>query len=118
MDEKVTSKEQKVTSNEQKVTSNEQKVTSNEQKVTSKKFNVSSDKTPRNFIDLVRAISRLFIFSFGKTTGISSFLLGLWKNEYLDFFTLSESLLEIHYSFIFCNSSFTLRKTVFISLFE
>ena len=55
--------------------------------------------------------SRLFIFSFGKTSGISSFLLGLWENEYLFFFfTISESLLEINHSLILCNSLFTLRK--------
>ena len=72
---------------------------------------VVSKKTPRNFIDTVRAISRLFIFSFGKTSGISSFLLGLWENEYLFFFfTISESLLEINHSLILCNSLFTLRK--------
>ena len=51
-------------------------------------------KTQINFIDSVRAISRLFMFNFGKTSGIPSFLLGLWKNEYLFFFSLSESLLE------------------------
>ena len=47
----------------------------------------SSNNTPRNFFDSVRAISLLFIFNFGKASGISSFLLGLWKNEYLFFFS-------------------------------
>ena len=61
----------------------------------------SSNKTPRNFIDSVQAISRLFIFSFGKISGISSLLPALWKNDYLVFFTLSESLLEINHSLIF-----------------
>ena len=46
-----------------------------------------SNKTPRNFIDSVQANPRLFIFNFGKTSRISSFLLGLWKNEYLFFFS-------------------------------
>ena len=46
-----------------------------------------SSKTPRNFIDSVRAISRLFMFRFGKISGTSSFLLGLSKNEYLFFFS-------------------------------
>ena len=36
-----------------------------------------SKKTPRNFIDSVRGISPLFIFSFGKSSGMSSFHLGL-----------------------------------------
>ena len=71
---------------------------------------VVSKKAPRNFIDTFRAISQLFIFSFGKTSWISSFLLGLWENEYLFFFTNSESLLEINHSLIFSNSLFTLRK--------
>ena len=46
----------------------------------------SSNKTPINFIDSVRAISGLFIMSFAKTSGISSFLVDLWKNECLGFF--------------------------------
>ena len=70
----------------------------------------SSNNTPRNYTDSVQAISLLFIFNFGKTSEILSFLLGLWKNEY--FFTLSESLLEMNHSLIFWNSSFTLRKAV------
>ena len=42
-------------------------------------------KTPRNFIDSVRVISLLFIFSFGRASGKSTFLLGLWKNEHFVF---------------------------------
>ena len=80
-------------------------------------FQISFNNTPRNVIDSVQTISLLIIFNFGKTSGISSFLLALWKNEYLFFFA-SESLLEMNYSLIFCNSSFTLRKAVFIFLFE
>ena len=42
-------------------------------------------KTPRNFIDSVGVISLLFIFSFGRASGKSTFLLGLWKNEHFVF---------------------------------
>ena len=49
------------------------------------RFRFSSSNTPRNLIDSVRAILLSFIFSFDKTSGILSFLLGLWKNEYLVF---------------------------------
>ena len=80
-------------------------------------FRFSSNNGSRNLIDSVRAISPSFIFNFGKTSGISSFLLGLWKNEYsFFFFTLSESLLEMNHSLSFSNSSFTLRKSVLIRL--
>ena len=72
----------------------------------------SSNNTPRNYIDSVQAISPLFIFNLGKTSEILPFLLGLRKNEYLFFFTLRESLLEMNHSLIFCNSSFTLTKAV------
>ena len=78
----------------------------------------SSNKTIRNCVHSVWAISRLFRFSFGKTSRVSCFYLGLWKNKYLFFFTLSESLSETDHSLIFCNSLFTLRKTVLIFLFE
>ena len=78
----------------------------------------SSNNTPKTFTDSVRVFSLSFIFNFSKTNGISPFLLGLWKNDYLFFFTLSQSLLEMNDSLIFCNSSFSLRKAVFISLFE
>ena len=40
------------------------------------------------------------------------------KRVFVFFFTISESLLEMNHFLIVCNSSFTLRKAVFISLFE
>ena len=63
-------------------------------------------KTPRNFIDSVRVISLLFIFSFGRVSGKSTFLLGLEKRAFC-FFTLSESLLETNH----------FRNTLFIFTF-
>ena len=53
-----------------------------------------SNNTPRNFIDSVRAISLLFTFNFGKTSARCSFLLGLWKNEYLIFFNIKREFVR------------------------
>ena len=53
-----------------------------------------SKKFPRNLIDSSLCISYLLIISFGMRRGISSFLLGLWKNKYFVFPTFKESLLQ------------------------
>ena len=57
----------------------------------------SSSNTPRNFKHSDRSISLLFIFNFGKRSGISSLLLGLWKNDYFVLLTFSDSLFEINH---------------------
>ena len=57
----------------------------------------SSTNTPRNFKHSDHSISVLFIFNFGKRSGISSFLLDLEKNEYFDVLTASDSLFEINH---------------------
>ena len=57
----------------------------------------SSKKTPRNFIDLVLAILQLFIFSFGKTNGISFFFARFKEKQCLVYFTLGEGFLEINH---------------------
>ena len=44
-----------------------------------------------------RSISLLFIFNFGKRSGISSLLLGFRKNEYFVLLIFSDSLLEINH---------------------
>ena len=57
----------------------------------------SSIKTPKNFIDSDCLISLLHILSFGRTKGILSFLLGLWKSEYFVFVTFRDNLLDINH---------------------
>ena len=64
-------------------------------------FRFSSRKIPRNFIGSVRAISRLFIFSFGKASGISSFFARFVDKKSVWFFYI-ESLFETKNSLIFC----------------
>ena len=86
----------------------------------------SFKKAPGNFIDLVRSISWLFVFSFGKVSGILVFARFVEKQIFhfcfvlffFFFFTLSESLLENNSLILFFNSSFILRNAIFISLFE
>ena len=58
---------------------------------------LSSSNTPRHFKYSNRSISLLFVFNFGKRSGISSLLFGLRKNEYFVWFTFSDSLLEINH---------------------
>ena len=42
----------------------------------------SSNETPKIVIDSARFILQLFITSFGKSSAMFSFSLGLWKNEF------------------------------------
>ena len=57
----------------------------------------SSSNTPRIFKHSDRSISLLFIFNFGKRSGILSLLLVCEKNEYFVLLTLSDNLFEINY---------------------
>ena len=76
----------------------------------------SSRKTPKNFMDSDCLISLLHIFSFGRTDGILSYLLGLWKkNEYFIFVTFKNSLLGINYWLIVCNSMLTISNVFIFS---
>ena len=54
--------------------------------------------------------------SFGKRSGMFSFWLGVWKNEYCVFFTFSESLFETNQWLTFSNSWFTIWNKYLISL--
>ena len=45
----------------------------------------SSNNSPRNLMDGILSILSLFILSLGNFSGMSSFLLVLWKNEYFVF---------------------------------
>ena len=76
----------------------------------------SFNKSTKNVIDSVYSISWLFIISFGKRSGMFSFWMGLWKNEYLGFLMFSESLFETNHWLMFSNSWFTIWNKYLISL--
>ena len=47
--------------------------------------------------------------------GISSFLLGIWKNEYFDFSTFKDSLFAVNQSLMFSSSLFITVKRCLMS---
>ena len=59
-----------------------------------------------------------FFLNRGNFSGMSSFLLVLWKNEYFAFVTLRESLLARKNWLILLNSLFTVAKSTGMSQFE
>ena len=71
---------------------------------------------PTNFINDFLFIIWLLIKNFGNTSGKSSLLLALWKNENFVFLTLKESLFELNHSLIFCNSLLTVEKATLMPL--
>ena len=78
----------------------------------------SSNNTPRNLIDGILSILSLFISSLGNFSGMSSFSLALWQNEYFAFVMLRESLLARHYWWILLNSLFTVANGTMILQIE
>ena len=69
-----------------------------------------SNKTPRSLIDFSLCISYLLITRFGRPREISSFLLGLWKNEYFVFSTFKLNLFAGGQSLMFTSLSFATVK--------
>ena len=59
-----------------------------------------------------------FFVNLGNFSGMSSFLLVLWKNEYFAFVTLRKSLLARKNWLILLNSLFTVAKSTGMSQFE
>ena len=69
-----------------------------------------SNKTPRSLIDFSLCISQLLIIRFGRRREISSFLLGLLKNQCFVFSTFKLNLFAVNQSLMFTSLSFTTVK--------
>ena len=70
----------------------------------------SSNKTPRSLIDFSLCISWLLIISFGRQGEISSFLLGLLKNEYFLFSTFKLNSFSVKQYLMFSSLLFATVK--------
>ena len=79
-------------------------------------FSFSTSSTPRNYINSCLSITGLLIVRFGSIRGMLSFLLGLWKKEYLVFFVFKENLFDVSHWLILASFSFTIENN--FCLFE